>query len=106
MKAVNDALSPKYIYFTQSGSTFSRDSVVATAGENTYSLNHVSRSEVEVSITGNTAIVSSRWKGEGAYRGVPFNEDQRCSITLVKQNDSVKILSEHCTPIRQNRIFN
>lgn len=106
MQKVNETLSPKYIYFTQSGSTFSRDSVVATAGESTYSLNRVSRSEIEITITGSTAIVSSRWKGEGAYRGVPFNEDQRCSITLVKQDDGVKILSEHCTPIKQNRVFN
>ena len=105
MDVVDSVLSPSYIYFTQSGSTFSRDSVVATAGEDSYSLKNVSRSEFQVTITGSTAIVSTRWKGEGVYRGNPFNEDQRCSIVLIKRNNGVQILSEHCTPIKSNRIF-
>ena len=45
MDAVDTALSPGYVYFTQSGGIFSRDSVVATAGEATYSLENMSRSE-------------------------------------------------------------
>lgn len=104
-KEVDSALSPSYIYFTQSGSTFSRDSVVATAGEDTYKLSDVSRTEFTVTLDGNTAIVSSRWKGKGSYRGTPFNEDQRCSIVVIKIGDKVEILSEHCTPIRTSRIF-
>ena len=105
MAAVDSVLSPSYIYFTQSGNTFTRDSVVATAGQSTYSLSSMDRSEIAVTITGNTAVVSTRWKGVGTYRGVPFNEDQRCSIVLIKENGQVQILSEHCTPIKTNRIF-
>lgn len=105
MKAVDSVLSPAYIYFTQSGNTFSRDSVVATSGENDYLLHDMSRSEIEVTLTGNTAVVSSRWKGQGIYRGVAFNEDQRCSLVLIKKDNKVQILSEHCTPIKNNRIF-
>ena len=105
LKAVDSVLSPAYIYFTQSGGTFSRDSVVATAGESDYSLQDMSRSEFAITLYGNTAIVSTRWKGKGIYRGTPFNEDQRCSIVLVKKNNKVEILSEHCTPIKGNRIF-
>lgn len=103
--AVDSVLSPAYIYFTQSGSTFSRDSVVATAGENSYALQDMSRSEIAITLYGNTAIVSTRWKGKGSYRGTPFNEDQRCSIVLIKKDNKVEILSEHCTPIRTNIIF-
>ena len=105
MAAVDSVLSPTYIYFTQSGNTFSRDSLVATSGENDYLLHDMSRSEIEVSLTGNTAVVSTRWKGKGIYRGTPFNEDQRCSLVLIKKDNKVQILSEHCTPIKINRIF-
>ena len=105
MKAVDSALAPAYIYFTQSGGTFSRDSVIATAGENTYQLDFMRRSELLVTLYNNTAIVSTRWMGKGTYRNTPFNEDQRCSITLIKVNGVVQILSEHCTPIKTNRIF-
>lgn len=105
LKAVDSVLSPTYIYFTQSGGTFSRDSVVATAGENSYILHDMSRSELDITLYGNTAIVSTRWKGKGIYRGIPFDEDQRCSIMLIKKDGKVEILSEHCTPIKTNRIF-
>ncbi len=103
--AVDSVLSPAYIYFTQSGSTFSRDSVVATAGANSYILQDMSRSELAITLYGNTAIVSTRWKGKGVYRGMPFNEDQRCSIVLIKKDNRVEILSEHCTPITSSSIF-
>ena len=105
LNAVDSVLAPAYIYFTQSGGTFSRDSVVATAGENSYTLHDMSRSEFDVTLDDNTAIVSTRWKGKGTYRGVPFNEDQRCSIVLIKKNNKVEILSEHCTPIKTTSIF-
>jgi hypothetical protein len=105
LKAVDSVLSPGYVYFTQSGGTFSRDSVVATAGENTYALKDMSRTEMNVTLYGNTAIVSTRWKGKGSYRGTPFDEDQRCSITVMKKDGKVEILSEHCTPIKRAAVF-
>ncbi len=105
LKQVDSVLAPGYIYFTQSGGLFSRDSVVATAGSPTYTLSNVSRSSYEVQIFQNTAVVSTRWQGKGIYHGVPFNEDQRCSITVVKYDNKVEILSEHCTPIKQASIF-
>ena len=105
MNEVDSVLSPLYIYFTQSGGLFSRDSVVATAGESSYELHDVSRSEFSVELSDNTAIVSTRWKGKGSYRGTPFDEDQRCSIVVVKKNNSVQILSEHCTPIKPLHLF-
>ena len=105
LHTVDSVLSPSYVYFTQSGGTFSRDSVVATAGESAYTLHDMSRRELVITLDGCTAIASTRWKGKGTYRGVPFDEDQRCSITLVKKDGKVEILSEHCTPIKGNRIF-
>src|ERR1017187_5395690 len=104
MKEVDSVLSPSYIYFTRNGGIFTRDSVVATAGESSYSLKDVSRSEFETTIYNNTAIVSTRWKGKGIYRGNSFDENQRCSIIVVKNGDKVEILSEHCTPIQTTRV--
>lgn len=105
MKGVDSVLAPSYIYFTQSGGTFNRDSVVSTAGSPTYSLDDMSRMEYDVILYENTAIVSTRWKGRGKYRSVPFDEDQRCSLTIIKDNNKVEILSEHCTPIKSANIF-
>ncbi|MBL0133150.1 MAG: nuclear transport factor 2 family protein [Chitinophagaceae bacterium] len=105
LELVDSCLSPNYIYFTQSGGLFSRDSVVATAGSPSYSLTSVERSSFSVLLEDNVAIVSTRWKGVGEYRGRPFDEDQRCSITVVKRNGKIEILSEHCTPIKQMPIF-
>ncbi len=101
MRVVDSVLSPAYVYFTMSGGIFSRDSVVATAGEPSYSLSEVNRSEFSVIIYDNTAVVSTRWRGKGIYRGNLFDEDQRCSIVVVKKGDKVEILSEHCTPIEE-----
>ena len=105
LQSVDSVLSPAYVYFTQSGGTFSRDSVVATAGESSYQLESMSRSEFVVSLYDNTAVVSTRWKGKGIYRGTPFDEDQRCSIVVIKNNNKVEILSEHYTPIKPNKVF-
>jgi Tfp pilus assembly protein PilZ len=102
---VDSVLAPRYIYFTQSGGLFVRDSVVQTAGSSAYSLENMIRSDYEVELVGQTAVVSTRWQGKGVYRGVPFDEDQRCSLTIIKDNNKVMILSEHCTPIRNAAIF-
>jgi Domain of unknown function (DUF4440) len=103
--AVDSVLAPGYIYFTQSGGIFNRDSVVSTAGSPAYTLDRVSRSDYEVQLYGNTAIVSTRWQGKGMYKGIPFDEDQRCSITIVKTGKKVEIMSEHCTPIKPAVVF-
>lgn len=98
---VSAVLHPAYNYFTQSGGMFSRDSIVATAASPSYTLSKMMRTGIEVEIIGNVALANTRWEGVGQYRGLPFDEDQRCSITLIKQkNGKVYILSEHCTPIK------
>jgi Domain of unknown function (DUF4440) len=105
LKEVDSVLAPPYIYFTQSGGLFSRAGVVKTAGSPEYKLDSVWRHAIDVKLYENTAIVSTEWEGKGIYRGVPFNEDQRCSIIVVKTNNKVEILSEHCTPIKTDHKF-
>lgn len=105
LEIVDSVLSPDYIYFTQSGGLFSRDSVVQTAGSPSYTLSRMERTAFTVKLSGEVATVSTRWRGVGVYRGRPFDEDQRCSITIVKKKNKVMILSEHCTPIRPLELF-
>jgi hypothetical protein len=97
---VDSVLSPQYLYFTQSGGTFDRTSLVKTAASSEYTLQTMERQEFTMQIEGNSAVVNTIWKGNGAYHGEAFNDKQRCSITIVKLNGQVKILSEHCTPIK------
>lgn len=105
LKEVDSVLAPAYIYFTQSGGVFSREGVVQTAGSSEYTLEKMKRSAISVQLYQNAAIVSTRWEGKGVYRGVPFDEDQRCSMVIVKTKDKVEILSEHCTPVKPAAIF-
>jgi hypothetical protein len=96
---VDSVLSPAYVYFTQSGGTFSRSNVVATAGSADYKLDSVNRRQFDILIDGNTATVNTIWYGRGTYYGKPFDDKQRCSVTLLKKDGKVKILAEHCTPL-------
>lgn len=105
IKKVDSVLAPSYIYFTQSGGVFSRDGVVQTAGSDEYKLDSINRNIITVKLYENTAVVSTRWYGKGVYRGVPFDEDQRCSIIIVKSKNKTEILSEHCTPIKTTLNF-
>jgi len=97
---VDSALSTHYLYFTQSGKTFSRSALIATAGSDSYELQDMSREQLSIQIDGNAAVVNTVWSGKGMYHGESFDDKQRCSITIVKHRGKVKILSEHCTPIR------
>jgi Domain of unknown function (DUF4440) len=105
LHTVDSVLAPGYVYFTQSGGVFSRDGVVQTAGSPAYTLDSMNRTDFTVALYDNTAIVSTRWRGRGIYKGRPFDENQRCSITVVKLDGKVQILSEHCTPIKTESIF-
>lgn len=92
-------LADTYVYFSSVGDIRRRSyMLVDLLGNPTYQL--VSdRSELEVQLYGNTAIVGSRWQGTGTYEGEPVRDDQRCSLVLVKRADALRIASEHCTQI-------
>lgn len=100
VKTIDSILSASYIYFTRSGGIFDRKNVVFTAGSADYKLDTVNRQEFDIKIQGNTAVVNTVWYAKGSYFDKPFNDTQRCSITVIKNNGKVEILSEHCTPIK------
>lgn len=97
---VDSVLSQHYVYFTQSGHTFDRVSLLATAASDVYTLQSMEREALTMQLEGNTAVVNTVWKGKGHYHGQAFDDRQRCSITIVKHEGRVRILSEHCTPIK------
>ena len=101
-RLVDSVLSPNYLYFTQSGRTFDRPSLVATAGSDIYELQNMGRESFTVQLEGNTGVVNTVWTGKGIYHGEAFDDKQRCSITVVKHDGKVIILAEHCTPIRDS----
>ena len=93
-------MDEQYIYFTSYGGTLSRDHLMGWfTPADKYKVDTASRSEVSYKINGNTAIVSSRWIGNGSFGEEKFDDDQRCSLVLQKKNGKLKIISEHCTQI-------
>ena len=97
---VDSVLSEHYVYYTQSGQPFDRKNIIATAGSDVYQLQTMDREHLTLQIEGNTAVVNTIWKGKGFYHGEQFNDKQRCSVTIVKHKGKVRILAEHCTPIK------
>ena len=93
-------LAADYRYFTSTGAVWSRAQLLKLFAAPAYRVEGALRSELEPRITGNTAVVSSRWQGHGTYPGGRFDDDQRCSLVLVKHEAVWRLLSEHCTQIR------
>ena len=98
--ALKETMADNYIYFTSVGSTTDRNKIVGWfVPADKYKVDSAIRSEIDVTIHGNTAIVSSRWIGSGSFDGEKFRDDQRCSLTIQKENGKIKLISEHCTQI-------
>ena len=98
--AMKEAMAENYIYFTSLGSTTDRKKIISWfSPADKYIVNTAIRSEIGVTINGNTAVVSSRWIGSGSFEGEQFKDDQRCSLTIQKENVKLKLIAEHCTQI-------
>ena len=98
--ALKEAMADNYIYFTSVGITTDRKEILGWfVPADKYKVDTAVRSEIDVTIHGNTAIVSSRWIGSGSFDGEKFRDDQRCSLTIQKENGKMKLISEHCTQI-------
>jgi hypothetical protein len=105
--AVSRLLAPQYQYFTSRGGVSSRAETMAMLSDPDYRLEQANRSEIAVSWSGPVAVVSSRWQGQGTYRGQPFKDDQRCgqtwlltgSETELQTGGTLQLLSEHCVQI-------
>jgi ketosteroid isomerase-like protein len=98
--AVAAALAPDYVYFSSTGGVTTRDSTLAFLTSPDYRLEAAARAELRVvHESSDAAVVSSRWRGRGTWRGETFVDDQRCSLVLRRSGGRWQILSEHCTQI-------
>ncbi len=98
--AMKESMSENYIYFTSTGNTSNRDRIISWfTPADKYKVDTAVRSEISMTIHGNTAVVSSRWIGSGSFDGEKFSDDQRCSLIIQKEMGKLKLISEHCTQI-------
>ena len=94
------AMAENYLYFSSTGSTTTREKIISWfTPANKYKVDTAIRSEISVIINDNIAIVNSRWVGSGSFDGEKFSDDQRCSLTIQKVKEGLKLISEHCTQI-------
>jgi len=96
---VNRLLAPGYQYFTSTGGLTSRTETMRFLSSPEYQLERAGRTEVAIHVTGQVAILSSRWQGRGRYQGKSFVDDQRCGQTWVRSASEWQLLSEHCAQI-------
>ena len=96
---VSRLLAPRYQYFTSRGAMSPRAETMATLADPGYVLRQARRSELTVTASGPVAIVSSRWQGDGTYKGEAFTDDQRCGQTWVRAGRAWQLLGEHCVQI-------
>jgi ketosteroid isomerase-like protein len=97
---MKQAMDDQYIYFTSTGSTKGRSDIISWfTPADKYKVEKAVRSEISVQLKGNTAIVSSRWVGNGSFGSEKFNDDQRCGLVIQKSDGKLKLLAEHCTQI-------
>jgi ketosteroid isomerase-like protein len=99
--AVDSMLAPEYVYLSSRGRVVSRAQTLALLSSPQYVLQRAERTELEAHVTATTAVVASRWRGSGSYRGAPFTDDQRCSLVLVRAAEGWRIAAEHCTQLSQ-----
>ena len=93
---VSRLLAPRYQYFTSRGGVSSRAETMGILSAPDYVLERAKRSELPVSLSGSVAVVSSRWQGEGSYRGEAFKDDQRCGQTWVRRGSAWLLLRALC----------
>lgn len=98
--SMKEIMSEKYIYFSSTGSTIGRDRIISWFNPaDKYKVDTAIRSEITVTINGNTAIIGSRWVGSGTFDKQPFRDNQRCGLVLQKLNGRIRLISEHCVQI-------
>jgi len=93
---VERILSPEYTYFTSAGGLNDKAATLAFLADTGYVLTLSRRTDVRVKLAGSTAVVSSRWEGEGRYHDEMVRDDQTCGQTWMWSTGRWILLSEHC----------
>lgn len=93
---VSPILAPEYAYLTSTGGVSSRTRTLEFLADPTYRLTYVERSDIDVTVAGPVARVTSRWQGEGEYQGQPVLDDQTCGQTWLWRDSRWQLFTEHC----------
>jgi hypothetical protein len=96
---VGRLLAPGYQYFTSRGGLSSRAETMSLLSSPDFVLDQAKRSELALTLSGPVAVVSSRWQGQGTFRGERFTDDQRCGQVWLRTGRTWQLLSEHCVQI-------
>lgn len=97
---VDRLMTPEYVYVAPSGELLDRHTILAIIRSPAYRLTRGTRSEVRIASLGaDSAAVLSRWRGEGSYRGRPFQDDHRCTSVFVRREAGWQVALEHCSAI-------
>lgn len=97
---ISSLLAENYVYFQSTGGMRDRSSVLGMVTSPDYRVESRSREDITVRITGCTAVVESRWRGTGTFKGERFVDDQRCGLVFVTLHGAWRLVAEHCTQIR------
>lgn len=89
-------LASDYAYFTSTGGLSTRAESFGFLRDTTYWLTRSDRSELEITMSGTVARVSSRWIGEGMYQGGVVRDDQTCGLIWIWRDERWQLFSEHC----------
>jgi ketosteroid isomerase-like protein len=102
---IDSSMGKEYVYFSSLGSTTSRAKSLEVLAADYYKVLQAKRSELDILIDGNTAIVSSRWQGNGIWKDTTFKDNQRCGLVIQKQQGQLKLLAEHCVEIKVDTVY-
>lgn len=81
---------------TSTGDVSTREQSLEFLADPTYRLSQAVRSDVEITIAGPVARVTSRWEGRGEYQGEPVIDDQTCGQTWLWRDGRWELFTEHC----------
>jgi hypothetical protein len=93
---VDGVLAPEYTYFTSNGGLSDRATSLGFLADTGYHLTRSERTDIEVTIAGTSGRISSRWQGEGRYRGEVVRDDQTCGQSWLYRETRWMLFTEHC----------
>jgi uncharacterized protein DUF4440 len=93
---VGTLLAPGYLYFTSLGRLSDRAASLGFLADTSFILTRSQRSDVEVTIAGSVARISSHWEGAGRFQGEAVLDDQTCGQTWIWERGRWLLFTEHC----------
>ncbi len=98
---MKELMDDEYVYFSSNGHTRNRTDIIGWFDPaDKYKVDTAFRMEIAIiRLKGNTAIVSSRWIGNGIFGTEKFDDDQRCGLVIQKLDGKLRLVSEHCVQI-------